>query len=144
MIYNDGKIREYSAADGTCISEKQGEKPDVTLTETFETSRYRIESPLHGTPVAYDKKSGKQVRRLAADAYLTYITETGDNIVAQYVTVGGTRYGELLNQQCEPVAELPWLCDVVDDTLIFDYPSGNMRESRIYNIHELKEIAREE
>lgn len=144
VIYNDGKIREYSAADGTCISEKQGEKPDVTLTETFETSRYRIESPLHGTPVAYDKKSGKQVRRLAEDAYLTYITETGDNIVAQYVTVGGTRYGELLNQQCEPVAELPWLCDVVDDTLIFDYPSGNMRESRIYNIHELKEIAREE
>jgi len=28
--------------------------------------------------------------------------------------------------------------------LIFDYPSGNMRESRIYNIDELKEIARKE
>lgn len=144
VIYNDGKIREYSAADGTCISEKQGEMPDLTLAETFETSRYRIESPLHGTPMVYDKKSGKQVRKLAEDAYLTYITETGDYIVAQYVTVDGTRYGELLNQQCESIAELPWLCDVVGDTLIFDYPSGNMRESRIYNIDELKEIARKE
>lgn len=39
------------------------------------------------------------------------------------------------------LADLPYLCDVVGEILIFDYPTGNMRKSRIYNINELTEMA---
>lgn len=49
---------------------------------------------------------------------------------------------QLLNDECEILADLPYLCDVYEDELYFDYPTGNMRKSRIYNINELKEMAR--
>lgn len=144
VIYNDGRICSYNANDGSIMSEREGERPDLTLAETFETKHYRIESPLHGTPVVYDRKTGKQLKELSKDAYLTYITEMGEFIVAQYVTIDGRRYGELLNSRCEPIAELPWLSDVTDGMFLFDYPSGKIRESRIYNIDELKAMARRE
>ena len=41
------------------------------------------------------------------------------------------------------LADLPYLCDVVGETLIFDYPTGNMRKSRIYGINELMKIAQD-
>lgn len=141
VLYNDGTRHSYSAKDGSFLYEKTGEKPDETLYEEFFTDTLRIASPLHGTPIAYDRKTGKQIRQLEEEAYLTYITQVGEDIVAQYVTAEGYSYGQLLNKQCEILADLPYLCDVVGERLIFDYPSGNMRESRIYNREELIHMA---
>ena len=118
-----------------------GEKPDSTLFEEFYTDRLRIESPLHGTPAAYDKESGRLIKELAQDAYLTYVTQAGDYVVTQYVTADGEYYGQLLNESCEVLAELPYLSDVMGETLLFDYPTGNLRESRIYNLNELIQTA---
>lgn len=141
VIYNDGTIRTYSASDGTLLKEEHGEKPDSSMYEEFFTDSLRITSPLHGTPEAYDRETDKFVAKLAEDAYLTYITQAGDRIIAQYVTAEGQCYGQLLDEKCEVLADLPYLCDVIGETLYFDYPTGNMRETRIYNINELISLA---
>lgn len=141
VIYNDGTIRAYSAEDGSLLYEKKGEKPDQGMYEEFVTDTLRIESPLHGTPAAYDLRTGRFVRELEKDTYLTYVTQSGAYIVVQYVTADGYCYGQLLNGKCEVLAELPYLCDVTDDMLIFDYPTGDLREVRIYEIGELVEAA---
>lgn len=144
VTYNDGTISAYSAKDGSLLYEKSGKIPDLSLAEEFFTDHLRIESPLHGTPTAYDRKTGKQIRQLEEDSYLTYVTQAGDYIIAQYVTADGYCYGQLLNETCEKLADLPYLCDVIGETLLFDYPTGNMRKSRIYNRNELITIAQKE
>lgn len=141
VIYNNGKILAYDGQNGDLLYEKMGERPDMTLYEEFFTDKYRIASPLHGTPVVYDRNNGKLVRELEKDTYLTYVTQTGEYIIAQYMTADGYCYGQLLNEKCEVLAELPYLSDVFGDMLVFDYPTGNMRESRIYNKGELLAIA---
>ena len=78
------------------------------------------------------------------DDYLTYVTQAGDFIITQYITTDGYFYGQLLNETCEVLADLPYLCDVIGETLLFDYPTGNMRQSRIYNKNELIELAQKE
>lgn len=141
VIYNDGTVKIYSARDGTLLREEKREKPDEEMKEEFYTDHYRIESPLHGTPVIYEKETDRKVAQLEEDAYLTYVTQVKEGIVLQYVTAGGECYGKLLNEECEPVAELPNLCDVFEDTLMFDYPVGELKISKIYGIKELIEIA---
>ena len=141
VIYNNGAVVAYSAADGSLLWEKMEEKPNLDLYEEFFTDKLRIESPLHGTPAAYNRKTGQLVRKLEEDAYLTYVTQVGEHIVVQYVTADGYCFGQLLNEKCEVLADLPYLCDIVEETLIFDYPTGNMRETRIYDIEELIDMA---
>lgn len=141
IIYNDGTIRAYSAKDGSFLYEKTKEKPDSTLYEEFFTDELRIESPLHGTPTVYNRSTGKQIGQLEEEAYLTYITQIGDSIVAQYVTTEGYCYGQLLNRACEVIADLPYLCDTIGEELFFDYPTGNIRSIRIYNREELIDMA---
>ncbi len=141
VIWYDGTVRRYSASDGSLISTEQGDAPDESLYEEFLTSRYRITSPLHGTPAAYDRETGELVRELEKDAYMTYVTEVGDYIITEYTTAQGERYGLLLDQELETLAVLPDLCDVLDGRLIFDYSSGDLRETKIYSLQELIDLA---
>ncbi len=141
VIWYDGTVRRYSAEDGAVLSEEQRDPPDESLYEEFFTSRYRITSPLHGTPVAYDRETGALVRELEKDAYMTYVTETGDYIVTEYITAQAERYGLLLDQDLQTLAVLPDLCDVVGERLIFDYASGDLRETHVYSLEELLKLA---
>ncbi|MCD7760914.1 MAG: WD40 repeat domain-containing serine/threonine protein kinase [Clostridiales bacterium] len=141
VTYNDGRIAAYSGLDGTLLWEGTGETPDASLEEHFETEQFSIVAPLHGDAEVYSLETGELFCMLEEDAYLTYVTQVGDNIVVQYITTDGYYYGQLLNEKCEVLADLPYLCDVRDDTLYFDYPSGNLRQSRIYHIDELIQIA---
>lgn len=144
VTYNDGTVLIYNARDGKLVSEKMIEQPDLTLYEEFFTREFRIESPLHGTPIVYDVKSDKQICELEKDAYLTYVTQVDDYIITQYITADGMYYGVLLNFNCEKLAYLPYLCDILDSELFFDYPTGNIRRSGIYNINDLIVRAKEE
>ena len=36
---------------------------------------------------------------------------------------------------------MPYLCDVIGENLIFDYPSGTIRKSKIYSVDELMDMA---
>ena len=142
VIYNSGLIRSYSAADGSLLSETEGEAPDATLYQEYLTDRLRIEAPLHGTPAAYDRGTGELVAELETDGYLTYVTQAGDYVITEYMTAQGERYGLLLNADCEALAYLPNLCDILEDgTLVFDDMAGNLRQSRIYSLQELTGLA---
>ena len=143
VTYYDGLVRNYSAADGSVISESTIAPPDEDLHEQFFTDRLRIEAPLHGAAEAYDIESGKLVAVLEPDAYLTYVTQVGDRIVTEYMTAERERYGLLLNGKCEVLARIPDLCDVLQDgTLLFDDMLGTLRKSRIYSIDELIALAK--
>lgn len=141
VFYNDGTMRSYSAQDGSLLNERVGEKPSGDLSEEFFTDRLRIISPLHETPAAYDRETGELVSELEKDAFLTYVTQAGDFIITEYVSAQGERYGLLLDESCQVLARMPNLCDIIGDTLVFDYPSGNLRQCRIYSLQELMALA---
>lgn len=140
VIWYDGTVRCYSAADGSLIQETRTDPPEENLYEEFFTAKYRITSPLHGAPQVYDRETGKLMGKLEEDAYLTYVTETGDYIITEYVTASGERYGLLLDQQLQTLADLPGLCDIKDGMAVFDFKSGNLRQSRLYSLQELKAL----
>lgn len=144
VIYKSGTVYRYSAENGSLLNEEKGEKPDESLYQEFFTDKLRIEAPIHGTAIAYEKDSGKKVSELEEDAYLTYVTQEGDFVIAQYYTSDRDSYGILLNEKCEKLAELPCLCDIVGDELVFDYPTGNLRKTHIYELDELASLARKE
>ena len=151
MIWYDGTVRQYDGNSGELISETVGERPDRTLYEVLETPKYRVESELHQPPRIYSKETGELLTVLEskeystgagmADTYLTYVTEVGDQLITEYVTSDGERYGLLWNSSFELLAKLPNLCDVYDGSLIFDYGTGSLRRSKIYDLQELSEIA---
>lgn len=141
VIYEDGHVDVYSGDTGEKIGARQDAVPDASLAETFYTDRYRIESPLHGTPEVYDRESGRKVGELERDAYLTYVTQMGDHIVTEYLSEDGSRWGLLLDEKLETLAELPQLCDLLPDGFLFDDHLGNLRQCRVYSIEALKNLA---
>lgn len=144
VLYNNGTARSYSAKDGRLLSETAGPPPDRTLDEEFLTDHLRITAPLHGAPAAYDRETGALVRELEKDDYLTYVTQVEDYVVTEYITAQGERYGLLLDGNCETLARLPDLCDILPDgRLVFDDMRGNLRQSHIYSLEELEALAKD-
>ena len=143
VIYDNGKEDVYSASDGSLLREGYDKKRNISngLDEEFVIGDLRIESPLHGTPAVYDAKTGREVARLKKDTYLTDVTQAGDYLAARYKEAGGIGFGQLMDNNCEVLAELPYLCDVDKETLIFDYPAGSIRESKIYELEEIVEMS---
>ncbi len=137
VIWYNGTIRCYSAADGSLISETVGELPSKDLFEEFYTDQYRIASPLHGVPEVYSLKTDQKVADLEEDSYLTYVTQMGDYVVTEYINAAGERYGLLLDNHLQTLAVLPNLCDIVGNTFVFDDQSGNLRQCRLYSLQEL-------
>lgn len=141
VVWNDGLRRAYSAQDGTLLWERQGEAVSADLEEEFLTDNLRIVSAVHQAPVIYDRESGEQIKTLEEDAYLTYVTQAGEYVITEYISARGERYGLLLNEDLETLAYLPDLCDVVGETLIFDDPSGALRQSPIYSRQALLDLS---
>ena len=138
VTYYSGLRQAWSAVDGTLLWEEFGEAPDASLDEKFITDHLHIQSPLHGAPVVYDLETGERLGELETEDYLTYVTQVGDFVVTEYITSQGERYGLLLDEQCQVLADLPNLCDILPDgTLVFDDMRGNLRQSRIYSTQEL-------
>ena len=137
VVWYDGTVRCYSAADGTLTSETKGEAPAKDLYEEFFTDRYRIVSSLHSAPEVYDLQSGKQAAVLEEDSYLTYVTQVDEYLLTEYVSASGERYGLLLDENFETVACLPDLCDVTEEGFVFDDGAGNLRQCKRYSLQEL-------
>lgn len=137
VIWYDGKIRHYSAKDGSLLYEIQDKAPAKSLYEEFETDSYRVISNLHSAPEVYEKENGELVAVLEEDAYLTYVTQIGENILTEYISTSGERYGVLLNHNLEKTAVLPGVCDFWENMLIFDDKTGILRHSRLYSPQEL-------
>lgn len=140
VYWYDGTVREYSGDTGELMSERKEQEPSRELEDEFYTDKYRIVSKMHSKPEVYDVVSGKRVATLDEDAYITYVTQTDEGVIIQYVTADGEHYGLLMNDDFEALAKLPDLCDIKGDRLIFDYKSGNLRQCRLYSLQELKDI----
>lgn len=109
--------------------------------EEFYTDKYKIISYLHSAPEVYETDMNNLVKTLEEDAYLTYVTQVEENILTEYVSTSGERFGVLLNQELEKLAVLPGLCDVWDDMLLFDNGMGIVRQCRFYSQQELFTLA---
>lgn len=142
VSWYDGTIRRYNAADGMILSEEKGKTPDRSLYEEFETEKYRICSPLHGTPTVYERDSGKLLASLSEEAYLTYATQQGENLLTEYVSAEGERYGLLLDDKFQVIARLPKLCDCFNGYFLFDDGMGKLRQSRMYSFQELTALGK--
>lgn len=144
VIWYDGTVRAYSSEDGTLISEEKKEAHSKDLKEEFITEKYRFVSELHSAPGVYDRESGRFVKELEKDAFLTYVTETDEYILTEYVRADGERYGLLLDQNLEILADLADLCDIsiLDKALYFDYKNGEIRKCHLYSIQELVELGK--
>lgn len=140
VVWYDGMVRRYDAWDGSLLLEEQGDVPEKDLYEEFLIGDYRVTSALHGTPEVYHVKSGRLAAVLEKDAFLTYVTQSGEYMIAEYINTSGERYGILMDQEFQTLAYLPNLCDVVGDRLIFDYGSGHLRQSPVYSLEELVEL----
>ena len=80
---------------------------------------------------------------LESDDYLTYVTQVEDQLLTEYTTAQGERYGLLLDSSGSVIADIPELCDILPDgTLVFDDMRGNLRRSRIYSMQELLALAK--
>lgn len=138
VTWYDGTVRAYSASDGSLLSETAIDPPDPSLYVEYTTGKFRVEAPLNGAPTVYNKATGALVGQLQSEDYLTYIYDSAGLTVAEFMTGEGRRYGLLLTDELEPLAELPGLCDVLPDgTLLFDDMLGTLRRGRIYSIEEL-------
>lgn len=143
VTWYDGTVRSYSAADGSLIEEKRIDPPDTSLDVEYTTDKFRVETPMNGSPTVYDISTGERIGQLQSDDFLTYIYDCAGYTVAEYMTGEGERYGVLLTDGLEPLARLPNLCDVFPDgTLIFDDYMGTLRQSRVYTIQELLALAK--
>lgn len=143
VIWYDGTVRQYGM-DGTMLLEEQRAAPDKSLEEEFFTDQYRIVSKLHDKPQVFDRESGKWIAALEKDDYLTYVTQLEEYIVTEYISAStGERYGLLLDSDLQKLAYLPNLCDVYDNTLVFDYNNGSIRSCGIFSLEELMEFGTE-
>lgn len=141
VTYYDGLVSRYDGISGELIGQEQVPPPDESLQEEFLTDRYRVVSPLHGTPQAFPLDGGEAVADLTSEGYLTYVTQLGDYLITEYITADGERYGLLRDDTWAVLARLPQLCDILEDgTLIFDDGQGILRQSRIYSTQELIEL----
>lgn len=144
IIYNSGLIRTYSAVDGGLLSEIRGKAPSGDAYDEYLLDHLRITSPLHGAPAAYDRETGELVKELNSEDYMTYATQVGKCAIVEFINMDQERYGLLLDENCETLATLPNLCDILEeDTLVFDDKMGNLRQCRIYSIQELIALAKQ-
>ena len=144
LTYRDGRVVTYSSQDLSQLKEEQGQKPELSREEDFFTDRFRIHCRQNMAPVVYDLETNDELLTLDRNDSLAYVDQTGKGIILEYVAQRGTeiyRYGILVNEHFEPLAELPYLCDVIGDELFFDYPSGKIYHCSIHSLNDLKKLA---
>ena len=142
ITYNDGTVDLYDGLTGKKTGSEKREVPDKTLHETLETEHFIVENRIHQRPVVYDRESQRQVAVIEEDAYLTYADEADGCLVLRFVTTDLEQYGCLYDRNCRILARLPYLCDVYDGKLFFDYQDGAVRETAVLSLEELMEYAK--
>lgn len=141
VIYEDGFVQSYGTGDGTLQAEEKKESPDEGVQNEFYTDVFRIEALESGGAAVYERKSNEKIREIEIDEYLVDAVQAGDYAVLQFITEDGDYSGILLNKDGQALADLPDLCDVAGDKLLFDYDKGDIRESSIYSTSELLKLA---
>ena len=141
----DGYVFAVAVAETCFVYNEKGKMmftvPVLPQSEAFFTQKEIILSPLHGTPTVYSLNNGRKVADLEQDTYLTYITETERYIVSSYISASGEQFAHLLDKNTfASLAYLPKLCDVSDESLLFNDYCGHLRGSKIYTTNEIMNL----
>lgn len=161
VFWYDGTVRKYDDKDGHLIAEYQRDAPNKELYEEFSTNDYKVISSLHKAPEIYSKKTNKLLKVLENEDYLTYVSQIDGMLLLEYVRasvatdavqikernningmIGVEKYGVLMNNNFEEVANIPGLCDHINDVMYFDDALGIIRKTEILSLQKLKDIAR--
>ena len=142
--YNDGTVYRYSAFDGDLLSTAEEPAPDPDMYQILETGDYTVEFPFRETPEIHDRKSGKLLYTLELDGIVSDVTQLDDKLIILYSSANlEERSAVYVDADGRILADLPQLCDVLPDrTLIFDDGIGNLRQGRLLNLDELRELGR--
>ena len=141
VIYKDGTIQSYDAEDGSLLTEKKIGTPEEGIQKEFHTDRFRIEGLDSGGAEVYERKTDEKLRTIESEGDLTDVFQAGDYTVLQFTAEDRSYSGKLLDADGKVLAELPDLCDVKEDKLLFDYFQGAIRESSVYSLDELLKMA---
>ena len=138
-VWSDGTVRCYDSSTGRLIRPSEA-AADFRAGE-YLTDEYRLQI-LPGRFVIFDRTTGENLGEYEADAQVSFITGTGDNLLVGYhVPEDNSRFALLLNENFETLAELPDLCDALDGELYFDRGDGSIRTSPVYTLPELLDAA---
>ena len=138
-VWSDGTVRCYDSSTGRLIRSSEA-AADFSAGE-YLTDEYRLQI-LPGRFVIFDRTSGENLGEYEADAQVSFITGTGDDLLVGYhVPEDNSRFALLLNENFETLAELPDLCDALDGELYFDRGDGSIRTSPVYTLPELLDAA---
>ncbi len=147
VLHKDGSVVCYDPLTGKASEEDAREKPvpaQEKITE-YRSEKYLFEAPFTGNITVRDAKSGKKLREIEQEGYLTDMMFFGDISVMQFVKVGSDQlsehYGVILDKNLNETARVPYFCDLLDGELIMDTPGGAVKKSKIYSVKELTELA---
>ena len=142
VLWADGTVRRYDAADGTLLSQEKRNPPDPAQPQEFVTDRFLLSAaPQKGT-VIYDRETGDNLGEFDVEADLLFAAQAGEYIViSYYMQKNDSCFGFLLDDNFEILADLPDLCDCLDGELYFDCAEGSLRKSPIYSLPELLDLA---
>ena len=150
VLCKDGSVIRYDGATGAVVGEDKTDPPDMQ-TEEFVTDRFRIVSQFRRNPAeVFDKASGKKLGEIEKYGELAYVYSVNGGLLLQFSVKEDYADGEiptrgvLLDENLEPVAEMDYLCDYNEKTreLLFDYPEGSLRRTKLYTTEELISLAK--
>lgn len=134
LIY-EHRIDYYSAKGAKFLGSETAETPR-NASDTDTMGDYFIESRPNDFTLIRNDTTEKEVtikREILQNAFTQ-----GENLLISMSTMDGTRYSLLLNPECETIARLPNLCDVLPDgTLIFDDNHGKLFSALLYSTDDL-------
>ena len=146
--YDSGYYFAVSSGSLVTVYNNNGQRQfDIKIdtghfSEAFFANDAVIVSPLHGTTAVYRLSNGRRIRLLEEEAFLTYVHQLDEYIVVEYITMHGDRFGVLKDAGFESLAYLHNLTDISNGSLLFDYQTGSVRESRVFSLEELKMMAK--
>ena len=143
VVYNDGFTRKYDVKSGVLVSEEQGPVlSNKSLYRECTTEDYLIKPSPSGKVEIISNKSGELIKTIQDGDYLTYANQIDEYLIIEWISVNGKRYGTLLNQDCDIIATLPNLCDILPGPLlVFDDYAGHLSRSGVFSPEELVDIA---
>lgn len=142
VIYFDGQVLYYDANSGALLEDLMFGPPDQSGSDWFATANYLIYAPVHGNPEVYDPTGTELLMTIDVPDYLCYVTEIGEQILLEFLSTEGERYGLLCNENLDKLVRLPNLCDYVDGYFYFDEGKGNIKREQLYSLEAMLQLAK--
>jgi len=109
--------------------------------EAFFMPNAVVVSPMHGNPAVYDLRRGRLIYEFDVSGYLLDIFVADGLYISRFLAMGEGMFALLLNDRFRPIATLPYFNELKGGMLIFNYPRGMLRQSKILSLDELIAIA---